>query len=312
MTQTNDRIISLPMLAALVNSVLWGSALVAVKVALDAYDPIFVVFIRLLLAGVIMTPLVIRLDYLKLIKTIPKRDWLLLFICVMGDPCIYFLFEELALVYTSAAQAGVMWSIEPVMAAIVGWLILKEKVRNLGYLGFIVAMAGVVMLSLFSEATEHAPNPILGNILELVSLCGTIAFVIVLRYLGGRYPFIFVVWIQSLFAALFFAPGLALPMVSLPTEFPLLPTLAVLYLGLVISSCAQSLAAYAAGNLPVARYSLVTNLTPINAVIMGMVFLGESLTNMQFAAIAIVVAGVYLTHQGTKEIPLKEPLGEGI
>ena len=61
MTQTNDRIISLPMLAALVNSVLWGSALVAVKVALDAYDPIFVVFIRLLLAGVIMTPLVIRL-----------------------------------------------------------------------------------------------------------------------------------------------------------------------------------------------------------------------------------------------------------
>ena len=116
-----------------------------------------------------------------------------------------------------------------------------------------LAVVGVVWLSAGSEATESAPNPIFGNFLEVLAmLCGAL-YVVCAKQLSSRCSPVLITTMQSLIGLLFFLCLLPLPAVKLPDSFPLLPTLAILYLGVGVTMLSFLLYNFAVRSVPASR-----------------------------------------------------------
>ena len=280
------------MLALILSVLLWGSALSVVKIALLDYDPLFLVFIRLVIAFLVLTPIVLL--KFRPIRIHRKRDFALLILLTLCDPVGFFTFEALAMQYTSASQAGMMWALAPLLNTMAAWVILRERTTLPILICFVVALGGVVMLTAANSdlSSEHAANPVLGNFLEFLSLCGAAGFLVILRFLRGKYPALLVVWLQCLGGSLFFLPAIFLGWAPLPETFHWDSFLVLLYLGAGITFGAQALSAYAVARLPIARFATIGNLIPVVAVLSGLALLAESMLPLQWVACGVVFAAV--------------------
>ena len=279
--------------ALITGCVLWGSGAAVGKIALSAYNPIFLVIMRLVLAFIVFTPIIIwRFWPIRLQR---KKDALIFLLLILCDPIGFFTFEALALKYTSATQAGMMWAIAPMLNTMLAWAVLREKTSLPVILCFITAMGGVAVLTAGGEISGHAPNPVLGNFFELLSLMGAAGFVIILRFLRGRYPAMLVVWIQCLCSSILMLPLLCLDFVVFPDELVFVPTVALVYLGICVTFGAQMCSAFGVAHMPVARSAAISNIIPVFGVMFGIVLLGESLLPVQWVSCAAVLAAVLIS-----------------
>ena len=180
--------------------ILYGTTLTATKICLNYYTTPQLMAFRMLISSLFFLPFIFTLY--KNIR-IEKKDITLILLMVLCEPCLYFIFETNALKYTTSGQAGIVSSLEPVLLVIAARIILKEKFVKIIYLGLFISILGSVLLSLSSDVNELAPNPLLGNFLELIAIILTDTCVITTKYLMDRYPPFFLAGI-SVFGGFFF------------------------------------------------------------------------------------------------------------
>lgn len=286
----------LPILALTAASILWASAFIAFKLAFQAYDTMFVVFARMLVACVCFAPLYPRF------RSQPYRagDWKPIALMGLCEPGLYFLFETAAIKNTEAAQAGMIVAMLPLLVAVGAHFILKEKVSPRTWAGFLVAVIGAALLSVMSTATESAPNPALGNFQEFLAMICAMGYTILLKQLSRRYSPMFLTFTQAVFGCLFFLPLMFLPGQSLPTEFVLIPALSIVYLGAASTMGAYGLYSYGVSKIPASQASAFVNLIPVATIIMARLVLGEVFSVGQYLASALVLGGVILSQDRKK------------
>lgn len=282
----------MPYLAILTAMSLWASTFVVLKLVFAVFDPMVVLFARMLVACLCLGALVwwrggVRWQY-------QRGDWKWLLALGLIEPCLYFLFEANALRYTSASQAGMVTTAMPFMAALGAMVFLKEKLTAPKWLGLILSCLGIIWLTLSSQPDQYAPNPLLGNLLELLAMCCSAAFVLIIKRLSNRYSALFMTGMPALMGCLWFGAGLMLPGVHWPQHWPLVPTLLILYLGAGVTLGAYGLHIWAVGKVPVVVATSFNNLIPVMTVLSAWVILGETLNAAQWLACLVVFAGVLL------------------
>jgi drug/metabolite transporter (DMT)-like permease len=287
----------LPQIGLLVAMVLWASSFIALKIAFRAYDPMVVIFGRMLVASLCLLAVGFRF---RRAVTYQKGDYLLILFMAFCEPCLYFLFEAQALVYTTASQAGMVTAILPVMVMISASLVLKERTGARGWSGALLAVAGVAWLTLESTPAENAPNPVLGNFLEFVAMICATGYMITLRFLTIRYSPFFLTAVQAFVGCIFYFPFLFLPSTELPQSFDIPSGLAICYLGAVITLGAYGLYNYGLKHVPASKAAAYVNLIPVLSVLLGWLILDESFARNQIIAAVIIMAGVWLTQQEYK------------
>ncbi len=277
---------------------LWASSFIALKFSFASFDPMVVIFGRMAVATLCFALIAVVRGDLFAFERFRRRDLRLLLTMALAEPGFYFLFEACAVANTSASQAGIITAILPVLVLIAAALLLGERMPAVVWFGALLAFAGVVVLTLAGSADEKAPNPVLGNTLEFgAMLCATV-YTITMKQLVKRYTPLFLTALQAAVGTLFFLPLLFLPTTTLPQSFPLPATLAVIYLGAVITIGAYGLYNYSLKHIPASRAAAWVNLIPIFAVLMGWLLLGERLNIVQIAAGAVIFTGVLLTRRG--------------
>lgn len=281
-------------MAALVATVLWGGAYIAMKFALQSFHPISMIFFRLFIASCISLPF---LPLLKRNQTYTKGDWRIFLVLVLCEPCLYFLFEGYALRYTSASQAGMLVATFPVFVGVFAFFLLKEKISRIGWVGCFIAICGAVWLSMGAVADEHAPQPLLGNFLQVCAMLFAALYAICVRRLSKNYNAFFITAVQAWGGTLFFFPTLFMPGLGVPFDAPLVGWLGVLYLGLGVSLGAYGLYNFSIIRMPVPKASMYMNLIPVFTLFFGMVILGERLTLVQWLASALVLGGVIISQR---------------
>lgn len=281
----------LPTLSLFGAMVLWASSFIAMKIAVTGFSPIAVVFGRMLIASLLFLTLWKNFRGLK----VRREDWKQLIFMALCEPCLYFVFEAYALKYTSATQAGMIVATLPVFVAIAAFFVLKEKLALRVWVGFFLAAGGVALLSWGATATENAPNPLLGNTLETLAMVSATGYMITAKSLSNRYSPLFITALQAWVGAIFFLPLIAFTPGAIPTEFPYEASIAIVYLASVVTMVAYGLYNYGLSKLPAGQASGFTNLIPVFTMLMGFLFLGDRLTNMQFIASGLVLGGVILT-----------------
>ncbi|WP_245560804.1 DMT family transporter [Desulfovibrio aminophilus] len=281
-------------LAKLVLAMLiWASSFVALKYALKGFHPMAVVFGRMVVAGLCFLPLL--KGWRGNVRYLPG-DWKWLFLMALLQPCICFVCETLALTYTSASQAGMIFSTQPLMVAGAAVLLLKEKITSRAAFGFALAIAGAIWLSLAGAATESAPAPAFGNLLEFLAVASVAGYTVLFKRLCLRYPPLVLTAMQAYIGIAFFLPlAIAFPSTVSPDVPLMTPALAIIYLGVFVTLVGYSLYNMAVSRIPASRAAAFTNLIPVFAVLMGQFVLGETLTPTQYLAAALTLSGVILS-----------------
>ena len=278
---------------------LWGSSFIALKLAFAELPPLWVIFGRMALGSMVFL-LAWRWRGQMHYRA---GDWKYLLGLAACEPCLYFLFEALALQHTSAAQAGMVTALLPLLVAVGAFVFLRERISRLTLSGFLIALIGAVWLSLAGSADEHASNPILGNFYELLAMLCAMGYTLLLKHLSSRYsPFLLTAMVAFV-GTVFFLP-LAWFSAPLPTSVSTMGLGAVAYLGILVTVGAYGLYNFGVSRLPASQASGFTNLIPVFTLLFAILLLGESLNGMQMLAAALVFAGVLLSQwRGARVVP---------
>jgi drug/metabolite transporter (DMT)-like permease len=234
-------------------------------------------------------------------------DWKFLLGMVLFEPCLYFLFESQALRYTSAGQAGMVTAMLPLMVAIAAYFFLGERNNLKQWFGFLIAVAGVIAMTLTGDNSAQAPNAILGNFLEFLAMVMAVGYTLLVKHLVKRYSAFVLTALQSFSGAIFYLP-LAL-LSDWPSQISLSTMGWLLYLGLVVTLGAYGLYNFSLGFVKASTAAGYANLLPVFTLLFSMLILGERLTLIQWIAICVVFVGVYLSYERRSIIPKEVPPG---
>jgi len=281
----------LPVFSLILAMLLWASSFVALKLAFRGFHPMQVIFGRMFIAS---------LCFAIFIPSFRKINWRrqdLKYLLIMAgcEPCLYFLFEAKALELTSASQASMITAMLPLLVAILAWRLLKEHISRRTMIGFALAILGACWLSLASDTSADAPNPLLGNFCEFLAMVCAAGYTVSLKHLTSNYPPLFLTAFQAFIGSLFFFPFLILPDVGFTASWETGPLLAVLYLGTFITFGAYGCYNYSLSRIPASKAAGYVNLIPVFGVILGMIVLGETLNSAQWLACGVVFSGLWLS-----------------
>lgn len=269
---------------------LWGSSFIALKIAFVELPPMWVIFGRMAIGSLVF---LLAWRWRGALQYRPG-DWKYLLGLAVCEPCLYFVFEALALQNTSAAQAGMITALMPLLVAIGAYLALGERITRLTLAGFLLAVAGAIWMSLAGGVDASAPNPLLGNFFEFLAMLCAMGYTLLLKHLSARYSAFLLTAMQAFIGAIFFFP-LALAMQPLPAQIGLQGALAVLYLGVVVTVLAYGLFNFGVSRLPASQASGFVNLIPVFTLIFAVLLLGERLNPLQMAGAALVFVGVVIS-----------------
>ena len=294
----HSRSFSIPTLALLLAMVLWASSFIALKIAFREYDPMIVIFGRMLIASLcflcIGKRLAKSLDY-------QKGDYKPILFMAFCEPCLYFIFEAKAIENTTASQAGLITAMLPVLVMASASVLLKELVSKKAWTGALLAVAGVCWLTAESSPSADAPNPVLGNFYEFLAMVCAAGYTISLKKLTSRYSPFFLTAMQAMVGCVFYLPLIFLPSTELPERFVFLPAMAIVYLGAIITLGAYGLYNFSLKHVPASRAAVFVNLIPVFSVLLGWMVLGETLSPRQLVAAVLVMAGVFLSQHESRE-----------
>jgi len=283
--------------------VLWGTSFASTKIALTAFDPMVVVWMRMAMGSVIVAfiwPLIPKPEY-------RRGDWRWLAALSLFQPCLYFLFEGYALKYTTAMQAGALSAIVPLLVAVGARVFLAERLSRTTLIAVVLSMVGVALLSLGSEAGLHATNPVLGNVLQLLAFVCAAGYMLLVKHLSSRYNPLLLACIQILAGTVFFSPAAVTADWGSILHAPPGPWAATVYLGVLVTLGANALYNFGISRLPAARAALAINMIPLVAVLSGWLALGESLTPVQAVAGVVIGYAMLLGVRGSRRAVRESP-----
>ncbi|KAF0106695.1 MAG: DMT(drug/metabolite transporter) superfamily permease [Anaerolineaceae bacterium] len=282
---------------ALFAVIAWGASFVATKIALRYLHPDAVVWLRFAMGVVILGAAVALRRQFRLPE---RKDWP--YLALLGFLGITFhqWLQSTALVTAQATTTGWIVSTIPVFMALLGWLVLKERLRWLGWAGILLSTFGVLMvvtrgdLSLFVSGTFGTA----GDFLVLVSALNWAVFSVLSRRGLEKYPATLMMFYVMAFgwlfsSVLFFAAGRPVQ----PGPVPWDGWAGIAFLGIFCSGLAYIFWYDALQSLPVAQTGAFLYLEPMVTVIVAAIILGEELAPVTLLGGALILAGVWMVNR---------------
>ena len=269
---------------------LWGGSFLFMRVAAPVFGPVWLIEIRVLIAGLALLPLLLRTNDWSSIRA--KRWPLFIVGCI--NSALPFLLLAYASVSLPAGFTSILNSTTPLFGAIVAALWLKEKLTVNRMLGFVFGFAGV---SILVGWTRFALTP--SFVLAIAAgLLAPMLYAVAAPYakqqLADVSPLASVT-LSQLSAALFLLP--ALPFTApeqLPTDS--LVWLSVLALSIFSTAIAYLIYFRLIQNIGSTKVLSVTYIIPVFAMLWGAIGLKEPITLAMLAGCALVLLGTAIAN----------------
>jgi len=269
----------------------WSLSFVWVKLAYNTYKPLTVVFIRLLIASVLLISLSL---IVRKLQRISRKDLPVFILMAFCEPFCYFLGESFGMQLVSASLGALLISLIPVISPLFAFLFLKERVGYLEILGLVLSFAGVSLI-MVNQWDSHAS--LKGLLLMLFAVLSGIGYSLFVRKLTNRYTILSIVTWQSIIGMLLFLPLFL--MFEIPTlqytQFDLSAFQAILALSIFASCGSFLLFTSVIKKIGVVRSNSFTNLIPVLTATFSYFILKESLSTVNVLGILLTISGLYLS-----------------
>lgn len=275
-------------LAALLTILIWGTTFIATKVLLGAFAPAEILLFRFAVGFAALC-----LACPRRMRCLGLRRELTLAAAGLCGVCLYYLLENIALTYTLASNVGVIISVAPFFTALLARFLLREGSRpGRGFLlGFVLAMAGVTLLS--GGVSAGGGAQFIGDLLALLAALVWACYSVLTRRIAA--------WGLStiLTTRRVFLYGLLCMLPALgrvrPEAVRLLQPVYLanlLFLGLGASALCFVSWGFAVRALGAVKTSVYIYLVPVITLAASFLILGETLTPAALLGAALTLAGL--------------------
>lgn len=286
----------------------WAGAGIAVKEALVVFSPLTLIVLRFTIAIVLMllVGLLFRRNEVLGLQRVEKRDIPLFVLGGLFQPFLYFIFETYTYQsFASPTIAEAMLSTQPIMAPILAFIILREKVTRNNVVGILISTVGMLLLLLVGANNFALGNP-WGVLLAIVTVSMSVGYTIILRRIPTRYSSLSIVfYVQLVALVLFYVVWGVFDRQSLqdtiaPLSADITPVVAVGYLAVFASVTAFILFCYTVRQIGVTRANVFNNVRPVfTALLMWMIF-DEQLPIWKWVGIIVIVIGLFISQKQRK------------
>jgi drug/metabolite transporter (DMT)-like permease len=279
-------------ITALITILIWGTTFISTKILLADFTPIEILFFRFLLGLAVLL-----IVYPKRLKTKDIKQELTIAAAGLCGICLYYLLENIALTYTLASNVGVIISIAPFFTAILSHIFMKteEKLRANFIIGFIVAMAGICMISFSGSKLELDP---VGDILAVISALVWAIYSLLTRKIGS-FGYNTIQTTRRIFAygIIFMLPLLFV--FDFDLDFMCIAKaeniLNLLYLGIGASALCFVTWNYAVKVLGAVKTSVYIYIVPVIIVVTSAIVLKEKITAVSVLGTVLTLSGLFLS-----------------
>ena len=201
---------------------------------------------------------------------------------------------------TTVANAMFLFAAAPFLAAILGWLILRESVRSATWIAMIFAILGIVIM----VVNGISGGRLVGNVAAILSASGFAVFTIALRW-GKQEEMLPAVFLGGVFSIIITA--LIIVLGDMTFDVPLQDILIALFLG--VFQVGLGLAIYTLGSkvVPAAELTLLSMTEVLLGPVWVWIFIGETAsfyTLLGGVVLMMAIAGNALSGLRRKPVPV--------
>jgi len=278
--------------------IFWSFSFIWFKIANKSYDPITIVFIRLCIATVLLSAFLWITHGFKGVRKEDRKYFLLL---AFFEPFLYFLGESFGLTYVSSTVGSVIISTIPVFAVIFAWIFYRERLKLINYAGVVVSFIGVIIF--ITSGSGTMAMSLKGLALLFLAVAAAVGYNMVLARLASDYNPVSIVNIQNAIGVVLFLPLFLIFDLKkvIATGIVAESFSSIVLLAIFASSGAFVLFAYSVRHLGISRANIFSNLIPVFTAIFAFFIVGDKLTFLNAAGMAVVIAGLFLSQIGKKE-----------
>lgn len=279
---------------ALIAMLFWGLSFIWSAVLLKYYEPVTIIFIRLVLSATLL----FAIHYLFFPpEKIAKKDYRLLLLSAFFNPFLYFLCENYGLKFSTPTIAAVVIATIPVFSPVVAFLVVRERLSFLNLIGIAVSFIGVIVMLINRDLSLGAD--IRGVLFLFGAVLSALFYSVLLKKLTNRYSALILVAWQNLTGIFLFLPVFLLFEVKTAAAVPVTPVIisSFLFLSVLASSVAFVFFAHSIKLIGVSKSNIYSNLIPVFTAFFSYFLLSESINFQKIAGIILVIGGVYLSER---------------
>ena len=262
----------------------WGSTYLVTTEFLPGFSPMSVAMLRALPAGLVL---------LAIVRRLPSGIWWLRsFVLGALNIAIFLSMLFVAAYRLPGGVAATVLSAQPLIVVFLASLLLSVRLRPVALVAALVGMGGVALLVLTPSATLDLIGVLAGLAgASSMALGSTLAR----KWQPPVSPLIFTAW-QLTAGGLLLVPAVLLGDSAIPVPTP--TNLAgLIWLSLIGAALTYVLWFRGIGRLAPSVVSSLLFLSPLTAVLLGWLFLRQSLTVPQTAGIALVIGSIWLSQR---------------
>lgn len=278
--------------------ILWSFSFIWFKIANETFRPVTIVFLRLMIAIVILSAYLLFKKKFTRIRTEDRR---LFFLLSLFEPFIYFIGESYGLTFVSATVGSVIISTIPVFATLGAGIFFRERLRLINYAGIFLSFTGVIVFIINKDGSFQSSTR--GLALLLVAVFSAVGYNLTLSRLVGSYGPVFIVFIQNVIGAFLFLPVfLIMELKHFPfSTITFTDMIPVLELAFFASCGAFILFAFSVRNMGITKANVFSNFIPVLTALFSVVILGEKLTLQNVIGMVIVITGIFMSQINGRE-----------
>ncbi|MAJ63038.1 MAG: hypothetical protein CL558_07095 [Alphaproteobacteria bacterium] len=277
----------------LIGSCAAGSA--ALFARISPMDPVITTFWRFAIATPFLTLVMLALppkpDKLSAKYPTAAKDWLLVLFTGASFAVSQMLWF-LGLEYTSVANATLLLSLTPLIAALILWLVFREVIGRRFWFGMLLAISGMAGLTYASTASPD--NSLHGDILCVFAAIALSGYFIGLSRLRRRFQAMPVIALSAIACTLVMLVSVSLRGARIlpETQFEW-----EVVIGLAVTSqvIGHGLMTYAVAYLPGRLAAASVLIQPIWATMLAWALLDEAVSLIALISGALILCGIYLS-----------------
>ena len=281
-------------------SAMWSSAFTSARMIVMDAPPLTALAIRFLISGLIGIGLAFLLGQNARLSRAQWRSVVIFGIC---QNALYLGFNFVAMTRVEAGLASIIASMMPLMVALLGWIVFREKVRPLGLAGLCAGFLGaaIIMGTRLSGGVDGV-----GVILCLLGMGALAVATLSVRSATSGGNLLMIVGLQMLVgSAALTVPALALETWAVNWTPRL--GLAFAFTTLVPGLLATWVWFRLVGRIGAVRAATFHFLNPVIGVSTGALLLGERLAPLDLLGVAIIAGGILAVQWSRGAAPAPAP-----
>ena len=287
---SSDYARTVPLVALVLVTVVWGVTFVQVKDAVAIYPLFAFLALRFAIGSLALFPFALT--------RARRNSWkggavagALLGLLVAGA----YAFQTAGLVHTTVSGAGFVTGLYVVMTPLLALVLLRRRIEPATWLAVVLAGLGFAMLSGIPQGSRS------GNALVLVSALLWAAQIVLMERYAPRFdPLILALGEMTTCLVCFMAIALLRGELSVPHGWVVWG--ALLVTGLLASAFAFLVQSWAQQQMSAVRTAVVFALEPVFAAIFGVLLAGDRLAWLGWGGCAVIMAGIVLAEPAAARV----------